>query len=262
MLRGRSFTDHDRSDSQPVAIISETLARCYWPKQDAIGERLMTIRDAVSAPVSREIVGVVGDVRDNIDEEPQPTIYVPYPQMSFPTMRLLLRTQAPLGTLVAGIQRALQTIDPDQPIHGASSFDAVVAESLQPWKFALSMLGGLAALALALTAIGLFAVISYLVRQRTRELGIRIAIGAPPARVLKMVVMQGLSLAAGGLALGAAAALATARFMRSLIYGVRPNDPPTLMAVALLLGIVALIACYLPARRAAHVDPLIALREE
>ena len=263
LLLGRAFTDHDSIDSAPVCIVNRVMARDHWPKQDAIGRFLVLTRgDAAGLQRPRQIVGVVADVRDEINLEPGPTVYVPYRQMPFPSMKIVMHTDAPLASLQAAVQSAVQASDTDEPLGPLQTLDSLVTEAQQPWRLALSLLGALAGLALLLSAVGVFGVMSYLVRERTKELGIRLALGATPTHIRRDILAIAAGIALIGIALGVGISALVTRFLGSLIYSIAPADPWTFTAVAVLLAGMALLASYIPARRATRVDPMVALRYE
>ena len=258
---GRAFTDRDNRSSEPVVIVSESLARRYFPHEDALGKHLIVHRTDYPR-VPRRIVGIVGDVVCEIESSEFATIYVPVRQMAFHGTRIVVRTRGNVAEVAASLRRAVRSVDPDQPILRVLSMDELAREQLGPWRFALTLMGGLAGVALVLAVTGIFSVISYLVMQRSHEFGVRMALGALPGDIARLVLRYGLALSATGLALGLAGAAASTRLMEDWLFGVTPLDPATFVGVALLLGAVALAAGYLPARRAARVDPLEALREE
>jgi putative ABC transport system permease protein len=189
-------------------------------------------------------------------------MYFPYDEMPYKWMVLTVRTRTDAKAMLEEIRTATQSIDPDQPISQTRTLDGLLAETLVPWRFSMALLTAFAGLALILAAAGIYGVISYTVGQRTSEIGIRMTLGAQPRDVLRMVVWKGLAVVAIGMAAGVASALFLTRFLTTQIYGVRPTDPLTFAVIAVLLGIVALCATYIPARRATHVDPVIALRYE
>jgi predicted permease len=269
ILKGRYFTDEDRKGTQPVAIIDENLARQYWPDQDPIGKHLQRN----SSDRWSTIVGVVGHIRFNSlagDEtsgqdarsSTKGSYYFPIAQSEAPAAFLIARTPGDPGNLSAAIQEAVHGVDANQPVHDFRSMDTRIRSSLGPQRFAVTLLGVFAGIALLLAAVGLYALISFSVAQRTRELGIRIALGAGSSDVLRLVVGQGMAMVGIGLAIGLTAALTLNYLMRSLLYGVHAGDPLTYLAVAVGLAVVALLACYLPARRAMRVDPIVALHYE
>ena len=258
LLDGRDIVDADDKNREAVALVSASFARQYWPYETAIGRYITIDRDP---PVPRRIVGIVGDVRASMEDDPLPTMYVSYKQMSFPTMAIVLQTRQSSIPLQQ-IRQAVQSVDPYQPLDDLESMTAIIHRSLEPWRFALWLLGGLASLAIVLTAIGLFAVLSYLVGERTKELGVRMAVGASRANIIGIVLTQSLTLTLWGIAIGISLAFVCVRLMQTTVYNIQPNDPQIFTAVAISVAITALAAAYLPARRAAAIEPLAALREE
>ena len=270
LLRGRSLSRADNINSERVVLIDSLLARTYFPDRDAVGESLTVPHWGVA-----RIVGVVGHVEhvglDGSSGE-QPEIYYSFYQLAdqwVPEFRaeitLAVRTSLDAPTIMPAIKNAVSAAGSDQPVYNIHTMQEVVSESMAGRRFPMVLLGAFAILALLLASVGIYGVISYSMTQRVREIGIRMALGAVKRDVLRMVVGQGLRLAVAGIAIGAVAALLLARLLPSfshLLYGVWPWDPLTLMAVSLVLISVALLACYLPARRAARVDPMIALRHE
>jgi predicted permease len=259
LLAGRNFTDADDANTQPVAIVSESFARKYWPGEDAVGKYITILRDT---PVPRRVVGVVADVKATIEEDPPPSMYVSFKQMSFPSMQIVLLQRDRPASVTADVRRAVQSVDPLQPVRYFESMESMVRESLDPWRFALSLLGGLAGLAGLHTTVGLFAVLSYLARERTKELGIRMAIGAPRSSIMRLVLGQSVKMALFGTSIGLAFTFAVVRLMNSMMYAIRPNDPATFAVVAISVAAISIVAAYVPARRAARIEPLAALREE
>ena len=274
MLRGRSFTPADSEGSRKVTVINETMARRFWPGEDPIGRRIALNFEAMRfyrdrAPEldlekgMREIVGVAADVRHaRLDGESFPEMYIPHAQMPSREMSLVVRTTTdPLG-LAAAVRRQVLEMDKDQPVSRVSTMDGLLALSVaQPRSNAL-LLSLFGALALVLAAVGVYGVISFAVAQRTREIGIRMALGAQGGEVLKMIVLQGAKLTFTGMAIGLVAALWLTRMVSGLLFAVSPTDPAIFAGTALLLAAVSLLACYLPARRATKVDPMVALRCE
>jgi putative ABC transport system permease protein len=236
------------------------MARRFWPNESPLHKRLTT----VFAPGTREIVGVVADLKLNgLDvREPVPAMYLPAAQQPMRGIDLAIRTRTRGAGVAAAAVSAVHALDPDQPVTNLGSLDEIRSDSLAQRRFGMLLLTGFAALALVLAAVGIFSVLSYGVRRRRREIGIRIALGARTSDVLRMVIVQGLRPAILGLAIGLAASLALGRVLSGLIFGVRASDPATLAAVALLLAGVAVVACLVPARRAASVSPTTALRDE
>ena len=271
LQRGREFTEADSAESARVAVVNESLARELWPRQNPIGKPLLPADGDVAQSAPREVVGVVADIRERgLDQPPRATVYVPQAQVtdSFNAMTnywfaasCLIRTARPLN-LDKEIRSIVASVDPQEPVARMDSMASVMARSIAEQRFFMTLMGVFAALALVLAGGGIYGVLSYQVARRTREIGIRMALGARPWDVLRMVLNEGLRVVLVGVAIGTAAALALTRLMASLLFGVKPTDPVTFAAVAALLVCVALAACYIPARRATHVDPIIALRYE
>ncbi|MGH9397964.1 MAG: ABC transporter permease [Terriglobia bacterium] len=264
LIRGRLFNAQDGPDALNVAVISETLARQKWPNQNPIGQVIdFGNMDGNLKPLT--IVGVVADIRaEGLDQPPSPIIYVDYRQRGLgvnSSPAIVLRTALPASAIAPAARTIFHEIDPNSPVQ-LSTF----AEALGGWmaerRFLLLLVGVFAGAVLALAAVGIFGVISYLVATRTHEIGIRMALGAQKRDVLRLVVGQGMVLALTGLGIGVVGALGLTRFLSSLVYGVKPTDPLTFAAVSLILIGVALLACYIPARRATKVDPMVALRHE
>ena len=258
-VEGRLFGPQDQLKTPPVLIINQTMARRFWPDQNAIGKQIKFVEDGTTASV----VGIVGDAKHYwLEEESKPHAYVSYSQQPGLFATAVIRTTVePLG-LSESVRQAVWKVDADQPMWKVRSVEFLVNRSVADRKFLMALMGIFAALALVLTMIGLYGVISYLVNQRTQEIGIRMALGAQLGDILRMVLKQGMVLVLSGVALGLAAAWLSTRLMSRLLYQVSATDPVTFGAIALLLIAVALLACYLPARRATKVDPLVALRYE
>jgi putative ABC transport system permease protein len=260
LVAGRGFADSDASQAPPVILVNQTLARRFWPQADPMGGRL--VLDANNGRVA-EIVGVVGDVKpDRIEAEDWPTIYNPYAQAPVATMAMVVRTAGPPLSLASAVERELHQLDPDQPVADVRSMDEVVDKAIAGARFNTALLAVFAQIAFVLAAVGIYGVISYDVSQRTHEIGIRVALGAQPDAVLKLILGQGARLAAYGIAAGLAAAFGLTRLMATMLYGVKPTDAWTFAAISVLLGVVALAASYLPSRRAMALDPVAALRHE
>jgi predicted permease len=263
ILRGRGIADFDTADTMSVTVINNAMAKKYWPGEDPIGKRLGL--GSPRYPVST-VVGIVSDIKHfSMRDSPSPEMYVPYTQKPWPSllaMRVALRATGDPAALTAGIRAAIHSADPDLPVAKVAPLSTLVDDSMMQPRFAMLLLASFAGLALLLATIGMYGVISYSVAQRTQEIGIRMALGAPRGNVFGMVLAQGARLAGLGIAIGLLAALAVTRLMTSFLYGVRPTDPLTFAAVSLLLAGVALLACYVPARRATRVDPMLALRYE
>ena len=262
LLRGREFSRADVASTPRVAIISEAMARTYFPNEDPIGRRII-FGFPPDGDAPREIVGIVGDVRDvGLRQEPAAMMYVPYAQAPFWGAVVVTRSSLSLSSFADAVRRDANAIDKDLPVTDIAAMPDVVNASVAQPRFQTVLLGLFGALALILAAVGIYGVISFSVAQRTHEMGIRMSLGAQPAQVLRLVMGQGARMALVGIALGAAAALGLTRLMRSLLFGVSAADPLTFAAVAILLVAVALAACYVPARRAMRVDPMTALRHE
>jgi len=259
LKRGRDFSDHDTRDSSPVALINEALAKQYFPNQDAIGKQLSI--EGQQTP--REIVGIIGDVKQiKLDAEGRAEIYVPFYQLAVPSMNIAVRTNTDPAAMTRNVLQQIAVVDPDQPVFQMKTMDEYLNASMAQRRLSTILLGAFAALALVLAAIGVYGVMSYLVSQRTHEIGIRMALGAKRVDILKLIVGQGIWLCFLGIAFGVAAALLLTRIMTSLLYGISASDPLTYIGISLLLGVIALLACLIPARRAIKVDPIIALRYE
>jgi putative ABC transport system permease protein len=262
LLKGRVFTAADTADSARVAIVNETLAQRVWPGEDPTGQRLKWGPPESDAPWL-EVVGVVADVKLNGVERDTPSqAYVPFSQHPTGLQWLVARTPGDPLQVAASVERAIYAIDKDLPVVSIRSMEQLLSRSIAQRRLTLVLLASFAALALVLAAVGIYGVISYSVRQRTNELGIRMALGAQTSDVLKMILAQGLKLTLFGVVIGLGAAFALTRWMETLLFHVRPTDPLTYTAIAVALTLVALFACYIPARRATKVDPMIALRCE
>jgi predicted permease len=266
LKRGRYFTEQDDENALGVVIISESMARRFWPSEDPIGKRLKW-GVAQSNNPWLTIVGVVGDVKQGaIDAETMPHSYQPLPQLgeaiSFFGAQMVVRAGMDSASITSAVRGALQGIDPNVPLVNIRTMDDVVAQSNAPRRFTMFLLAIFAGAALFLAAIGIYGVLAYAVAQQTHEIGVRMALGAQPRDVVRLVVGQGMRLAAIGAGLGVAAALFLSRLMVGMLYEVKPSDPVTFASVLVVLLIVALLACYIPARRATRVDPLAALRYE
>ncbi|MGB8835501.1 MAG: FtsX-like permease family protein, partial [Candidatus Acidiferrales bacterium] len=262
-ISGRNFDDSDNATSPKVVIVNQTLASRYWPSGSAVGKRLSIEQGHDGHARWSEIIAVVKDTRDvDLSSAPKAEVYTPLAQHAASSMSLLVRSQLPTNGIEASIRDAVESVDRDQPVGKMTTLEQAIALSVAEPRFRTQLLGIFAALGLALTLVGIFGVISYSVSQRTREIGIRMALGAQGNDVLREALWGGMKLALTGLAIGMIAALALTRLMTSLLFDVRPVDLPTYAAVAVLLSCVALAACYFPARRATKVDPLVALRYE
>jgi putative ABC transport system permease protein len=259
LLAGRTFGDTDRADGPGTAIVSVSLARRYWPGESPIGKRLRFGPDEPWVT----IVGLAGDVRQlGLGEEPPPLLYMPYEQFPLPFTDVTVRSALPESAVISLMRAALSGIDRDLPFGDLTTLQSVVDRSVDEPRFRTLLIGVFAILAVVLAAVGVYGLISYSVTQRTREIGIRVALGARPGQVLSAVIREGLTLAVIGIALGLGGALAARRLLASFLYGVGATDPLTFAFVSLLLLAIAAAASYIPSRRALHVDPLIALRTE
>jgi len=261
LVKGRLFDEHDTKDSAQVIVIDEHMARSYWPNSNPIGGRIKFGRDEKTPWMT--IVGVVGSVKQyDLENESRVTFYLPVWQAMGGTMYLVARTNIAPASVAATIASQVRSMDPNVPIFDVKTMDQRLSESLARRRFAMLALGMFAGFALLLAIIGIYGVISYSVAQRTNELGIRLALGARQIDVLRLVLSSGFKLALIGIGLGLILAFAVTRFLSSLLFGVRATDLFTFGALSILLVVVSLIACYLPARRATKVDPLVALRYE
>ena len=273
VLKGRTFTDQDRLGSEPVAVIDENLALQYWPNQDPIGQKIGH-RGVLDQTIQwATIVGVVGHIRFNrlAGEESSSagsqsgakgTYYFSLYQQPGPYGYLIAKTGGNPAALAGNIREAVRDVDANQPVHDVKTMDSLIADSLGPQRFATTLLAAFAGLAILLAAVGLYGLMSYSVTQRTNEIGIRMALGAQQGEVLRMVLRQGAKLALAGIVAGVVVGLVLTHLMESLLYGVSAADPLSFAGAAVLLVLVALLACYIPARRAMRVDPMVALRYE
>jgi putative ABC transport system permease protein len=260
LVGGRLFTTRDTDASPKVAVVDQAFVRRHFPDEDPIG-RGLDIGNGTDGPY--EIVGVVGDVRQGtLDAAPTPTMYVPFKQDIFSTMWIVARTEGAPEALAGPIKQVLRELDDQISAFSITPLDAVVGESVAPRRFAMLLVTVFAGVALVLAAVGLYGVVAYSASQRTREIGVRVAMGATRGDVLRLVVGDGVKLAAIGIVIGLGCAAALARFVETLLFEVTTSDPTSYVATALLLLGVAVVACYVPARRAARVDPVIALQSE
>jgi len=259
LLKGRLFSDREMRDKANVVIINEAMARQYFAGQDPIGQRVVINMTDPNVPT--EIIGIVGNAKfADVRAESRPTSYWPHPQLEYNSMTIAARTSGDPQTFAATIEREIHSLDPDQPVSDVRTMDQWVARSLAQARFNSLLLATFASLALLLAAIGIYGVMSYAVSQRTSEIGIRLAMGAAMRDILTMIIGDAMRLAGIGLAIGVALALVLSRTLTSLLYQVTGTDPLTFAAVVGVLAGVALLASYLPARRAARIPPVEALR--
>jgi len=270
LKKGRDFTSADGPTSQRVVLINESLARRYWPNEDPVGKQIRPLFTASRTPVQPQpsdawatIVGVVADIREwQWDESNVAELYVPFAQIPSHLMRIVIRSDGDSSQLVPAVRQIVASLDQNQPVTEIRSMDEFLAAAVSQRRMSMLLLGFFAVVATLLATIGIYGVMGYTVSQRSHEIGIRMALGAEPGDVLRMVVGDGMRLAGIGLALGMTGSFLTMRYLQSQLYGVKATDPLTLGGVAAGLAIVSVAACYFPARRATRVDPLVALRHE
>lgn len=261
LKRGRLFTEQEATEMRHVVVINEEFARKNFPGEDPLGKRVIIYMKDDNLP--SEIIGIVGDNKHmGLDGEIEPMAYWPHPELAYPFMTLVIRTRGDAAGIASAARQVIQTLDSEQPVADVRTMERLLADSVARARFSTLLLTVFAVVALILAAVGISGVMSYAVTQRTHEIGIRMALGAQAGDVLKMVVKKGLMLMVCGVGIGLGAALALTQIMASLLYGVSATDPLTFAAISVLLAAVALLACYVPARRAANVDPMIALRYE
>jgi putative ABC transport system permease protein len=260
LIAGRTFAATDTQGTTRVVVINESLAKRYFAGKDALGQILKMGRERND---EKQIVGVVTDTRDvHVSAAARPQVYLPLLQRPDSTIHLFIRGGSDPVALAPELRSAIWAIDKEQPISGVQTMTEVIAESVAEPRFRTLLLGVFAAVGLTLTLVGVYGVISYGVSQRTREIGIRVALGAQPGSVLRLVLGGGIRLAVIGAAAGIAGSLALARVFKSLLFDIKPTDPVTLVSAALLMLVVALAASYVPARRATRVNPIDALRQD
>jgi predicted permease len=266
VLRGRSFASTDREGRPAVAIVNETAARRFWPNADPIGARIWFGGGSLwnSPDSTLEVVGVVGDVpyQEGDDRRARPAVYTSYLQFTYATRTVMVRTSGDARAAMRGVRDAVQSIDPDLALYDFGLLSEQLGGAWAKQRFTSAVLASFAGIALLLAATGVFGVVASLVSERTREIGIRIALGATPANIGRLVIRQGMRLPLGGLAIGMVLAFPAAQALRGLLYGVSPRDPRVFGAVAMLLALVALIATIVPALRATRVDPRVAMQSE
>ena len=270
--RGRPFDERDMAPAAHVPLVNEALARRDWPQADPVGHQITLFKSAqgqadFGQPFSVEVIGVIGNVRHiGLDQDPAPEVYIPYPVNLWGHIGLIVKTTADPRRMIRALRRAVLAVDPDIPVVGSDKGFRTMEDYLSTYlatrRFTMTLLAGFAACALLLSAIGIYGVIAYAVAQRTREIGIRTALGARPREVARLVLGQSMRTVALGLVVGVGGALAVSRLLSTLLYGVGATDPLTFIGVTLLLAAVAALASYVPARRATRVDPMVALRYE
>ena len=259
LVSGREFSDADRKDTKQVAIINEAMAKQFWPDQNVVGKRFHFFGETQL----REVVGVVRNtVVNNIGEEPQPLAYLPLTQDFSPAVTMQVRTSGRPEAAIASVRSQVQSLDTNLALTNVNTIEELIDQGLWAPRVGAALLSVFGALALLLAVVGVYGVLSYSVNQQTREIGIRMAMGAQTGRVLKLVVGQGMRLALAGLVLGLVIALAAMRVLSTLLFGVSAHDPLIFVGVSLVLMVAAILACYIPARRAMKVDPMVALRYE
>ena len=264
VLAGRAFTQADIDGAPGAVVVNQAFVKKHWPGQNPVGKRITFDRRLSGEKLeSHTVVGVVGDTRPrSLDVPPQPTLYFSYHQFRLPFMSLVIRGTDDPAPVERVLRAAVRGIDPDLPIEEVKTLASIASQSAAQPRFRTYVLAAFAAISLMLAAIGVYGLLSYSVTQRVREIGVRIALGAKPRDVLRLVVGEGMRLVAAGAALGVAGALATSRLVSAMLFGVSTADPLTYGAVVMILAAVAFIACYIPALRAARVDPISALRAE
>jgi putative ABC transport system permease protein len=273
-LRGRVFDERDTSSAAPVVVINSAMARKYWPKEDAIGQ-VITIGKGLGPQFDdppRQIVGIVGNVRETgLSDSDVGVMYLPEGQVpngltalanSVIPLAWAIRSSKEPATLAVAVEREIRGVDSQMPVSKVATMEQLLSEQVSRQNFNMLLLTIFAGIACTLAAIGIYGLMSYAVEQRTQELGIRMALGAERSDMLRLVLAQGMKLACAGVVIGAGIAFALARLLTGMLYGVKASDPSTFVGVALLLTAVALVATYIPARRAMRVDPVVALRNE
>jgi putative ABC transport system permease protein len=263
LVRGRLLTEADQQNAPLVVLISNTAAERWWPHQDPIGRRVKVPGFDYQPQPWRTVVGIVQDVKQaGLDAPPTMQIYLPHAQYRTGYLTLVVRTKSDPLALAAEVRRQVTEVDPEQAVSNIATLDQVLFDSIASRRFSATLLGTLAGLGLLLASVGVYGVISYGVSQRTREIGIRMALGAARGDVLSLVVGEGMKLLLLGVGAGAISSLLLTPVLSGLLFGVSPRDPVAFAASAVFLAAVALLACYVPARRASRIDPMVALRYE
>jgi predicted permease len=259
LLRGRLFSKEDAN--QPVIVINEAMAKLIWPNEDAIGKR-------IGDNNLLTVIGVVGNVKNyGLLRPPAPELYAPYTLKTFWAdmrwnMRLMVRSSIDDSNIAAAVRREVQAVDPTQPIYAVQTMNLVIENTVRDKSLNTTLLSVFASVSLLLAVIGVYGVMSYTVAQHTREIGIRMALGAQPGSILKLIVGRGLVLVSVGAVIGVLASFGLTRFIENMLFGVTPTDPLTFVMIVALLGLVALLACLIPAQRAMRVDPIVVLRHQ
>jgi len=258
---GRLLDERDAETTSPVAVISDALRRREWPNESPIGKRIRVQWEG--KPTEVEVVGVVQQVRhESLAMAPRPEVFLPFAQRPFSSMTFVVKSPEPPATLIARVKQEIWSVDPRQSIYDTGALESLVQRSLVRQRFSMTVITGFAVLALVLCASGIYGIISFTTSQRTREIGVRMALGADAPMIRRMVLREGSMVILAGLVAGLVGALLGSRFLQTLLFEIRPSDPVTMVVVSVALGLIGLAACYVPARRATRVDPLTALRTE
>jgi putative ABC transport system permease protein len=261
LKRGRLFTDQEATEQRHVVVINETFARQHFPNEDPLGKRVKIYMQGTDDPC--EIIGIIGDSKHmNLDAEVKPMSYWPHPELAYSGMTFVIRTQGEPTAVAGAARNVIRALDPEQPVSDVRAMESLIGTSVARSRFNTLLLAIFAVVALLLAGVGIYGVMSYLVAQRTREIGVRMALGARATDAIWLIVRRGMVLAIAGMAMGLAASFALTRLMKTLLFDVSATDPLTFAGIPLLLALVALLACLIPARRASKVDPMIALRHE
>ena len=258
LLQGRAFTDADDAAALSVVIVSQATAQKFWGTDDPIGRELRRANEVKG----RIVVGVVGDVRSTALNRESPALYYPSPRGVWPLMDVVVRTNGKPESVLPAVRQKVHALDPELPLANVRPMEAWVANNAAQPRLNAALLGVFACVALLIAAVGTYGVIAYSVSQRTREIGLRIALGAQRGRVLRLIVGGGMTMALAGIGIGVACALGLSRVLASLVFGVPVRDPATFVTVTMVLAVVALAACLVPAVRASRVDPMVSLRQE